>query len=140
MSPPVAKPFPRFIADSPQESIPYGDFETRLRQSFPGVRFHGQAAPRLVNTVNFAFPEVTGEVLAIALDLAGFAVSTGSACASGAVEASHVLQAMGLDESAARGAVRVSLGWNTTGDDVNRFLDALPGVVERVREGLSGRS
>jgi cysteine desulfurase len=113
--------------------------ETRLRQAFPGIRFHGQAAPRLVNTVNFALPDVTGEVLAIALDLAGFAVSTGSACASGAVEPSHVLRAMGCDENAARGAVRVSLGWNTSGGDVDRFLEALPGVVQQVREGL-GRS
>jgi cysteine desulfurase len=112
--------------------------ETRLRQAFARIRFHGQGAPRLANTVNFALPDVSGEVLAIALDLAGFAVSTGSACASGAVEPSHVIRAMGFDEHEARGAVRVSLGWSTTGEDVDRFLEALPGVVERVREGMAG--
>jgi cysteine desulfurase len=111
--------------------------ETRLRQILPRVHFHGQGAPRLVNTVNFAVPNLSGEVLVIALDLAGFAVSTGSACASGAVEPSHVIRAMGFDEADARGAVRVSLGWSTTRAEVDRFLEVLPSVVERVREGMA---
>jgi cysteine desulfurase len=111
--------------------------ETRLRQMFARIHFHGQAAPRLANTVNFAVPDVSGEVLVIALDLAGFAVSTGSACASGAVEPSHVIRAMGFEESDARGAVRVSLGWSTTAADVDGFLEMLPGVVDRVREGMT---
>lgn len=110
--------------------------ETRLREGFPEIRFHGQAAPRLANTVNFAVPGVPGETLAIALDLAGFAVSTGSACASGAVEPSHVIAAMGFDENEARGAVRVSTGWNTTREDIDRFVAALPRIVEQVRAGL----
>ena len=107
-----------------------------MRERFPDVRFHGQAASRLPNTVNFSVPGVPGETLAIACDLAGFAVSTGSACASGAVEPSHVLLAMGHDEAEARGAVRLSVGWSTRTEDVDRFLDAVPGIVERVREGL----
>jgi cysteine desulfurase len=111
--------------------------ETQLRNRYPQVRFHGQAAPRLGNTVNFALPDATGEVLAIALDLAGFAVSTGSACASGAVEPSHVILAMGLDENEARGAVRISLGWSTRTADVDRFLELLPQVVQQVREGTT---
>ncbi len=109
--------------------------ETRLRAGFPGVRFHGEGAPRLPNTVNFALPDVPGEVLAIALDLAAISVSTGSACASGAVEPSHVIQAMGFDEEASRGAVRVSLGWSSTTEEVDRFLGCLPRVVEQVLEG-----
>jgi len=111
--------------------------ETQLRNRYPQVRFHGQAAPRLGNTVNFALPDASGEVLAIALDLAGFAVSTGSACASGAVEPSHVIRAMGLDENEARGAVRISLGWSTRSADVDRFLELLPLVVQQVREGTT---
>lgn len=111
--------------------------ETRLRASFPEVRFHGQAGPRLPNTVNFALPKVPGESLVIALDLAGFALSTGSACASGAVEPSHVIRAMGFDEGEARGAVRVSLGWNTQVEEVDAFLDVLPGVVDQVRRHLT---
>jgi cysteine desulfurase len=111
--------------------------ETRLRRMFPAARFHGQAVPRLTNTLNFAVPDVSGEVLVIALDLAGVSVSTGSACASGAVEPSHVMQAMGFDEIEARGAVRVSLGWSTTQTDVDRFLDLLPDIVTRIRKGQS---
>ncbi len=113
--------------------------ETRLRTLFPDVRIHGQAAPRLANTVNFAIPGLPGETLVIALDLAGFAVSTGSACASGAVEPSHVIQAMGFGEDEARGAVRLSLGWSTTEDDVDHFLRRIPEVVEQVRSGLKQR-
>ncbi len=109
--------------------------ETQLKERIPSVRFHGQAASRLPNTVNFAIPGVSGEMLAIALDMAGFAVSTGSACASGAVEPSHVLQAMRLTEDEARGAIRVSLGWNNTMEQVERFLDVLPEKAESVREG-----
>ena len=111
--------------------------ETRLRRIFPEIRFHGQAASRLPNTLNFALPEVSGETLAIALDLAGVAVSTGSACASGAVEPSHVIRAMGYDEGEARGAVRVSMGWSTEAADVDRFLELLPQVVEQVRHGVA---
>ena len=111
--------------------------ETRLREQFDDLRFHGQAAGRLPNTVNFAIPGVPGEVLAIALDLAGFAVSTGSACASGAVEPSHVLLDMGFDEQEARGAIRVSLGWSTKPAEVDRFLEQFPEVVEQVRSGLA---
>jgi len=110
--------------------------ETRLREFYPTVRFHGQVASRLPNTVNFAIPGVSGEMLTIALDLAGIAVSTGSACASGAVEPSHVLLDMGFEEDEARAAVRVSLGWSTTTDEVEEFLTRFPEVVEQVREGL----
>jgi cysteine desulfurase len=109
--------------------------ETRLRRRYLEIRFHGQAAPRLPNTVNFALPGISGETLAIALDLAGVAVSTGSACASGAVEPSHVIRAMGYDEAEARGAVRLSLGWSTAAEEIDRFLELLPRVVEQVRLG-----
>lgn len=112
--------------------------ETRLREICPDVRFHGEGVSRLPNTVNFAVPGVAGETLAIGLDLAGVAVSTGSACASGAVEPSHVLTAMGFDEPEAGGAVRVSLGWSTTREDVEAFLDAFPAVLRRAREALAG--
>jgi cysteine desulfurase len=111
--------------------------ERRLRELYPDVRFHGQAASRLPNTVNVALPGVPGETLAIALDLAGFAVSTGSACASGAVEPSHVIREMGYDVAEAKGAVRISMGWSTEPADVDRFLENLPGVVEQVRQGLA---
>jgi cysteine desulfurase len=111
--------------------------ETQIRQRFPDVRLHGQGAPRLPSTLSFALPDVSGEVLAIALDLAGVAVSTGSACASGAVEPSHVMLAMGCDELEARGTIRVSMGWSTAPEDVECFLETLGTVVERVRAGAA---
>lgn len=111
--------------------------EAALREGFPGARVHGEAAPRLPNTVCFSLPGVPGEALVIALDVDGFAVSTGSACASGAVEPSHVLRAMGLDEAGARAAVRVSMGWSTTENDVLRFLARLPAIAGRVRSAMT---
>jgi len=110
--------------------------ESRLREMYPTVRFHGQGVSRLPNTVNFAIPGVPGEMLTIALDLAGIAVSTGSACASGAVEPSHVLLDMGYEEDEARGAVRISMGWSTMPADIDGFFERLPATVEQVREGL----
>ena len=102
-----------------------------------GVRIHGEHVPRLPNTVNAAFPGVSGETLVIALDLAGFAVSTGSACASGAVTPSHVIRAMGYGEEEARGAVRFSLGWSTTADAIDAVLAALPPLLARAT--MAGR-
>jgi len=110
--------------------------ETRLRERCPQVSIRGDGAPRLPNTVNFALSDVPGETLVIALDVAGFALSTGSACASGSRRPSHVIRAMGLGEKEARASVRVSLGWNTSEDEVERFLEALPRLVEQVRKGL----
>ena len=110
--------------------------ETGILGRFDGARIHGSDVPRLANTVSFAIPGVPGELLAIALDLEGIAVSTGSACASGAVEPSHVLRAMGYTEAESKETVRVSTGWSTTPDDVERFLDVLPSVVARLRASI----
>jgi cysteine desulfurase len=107
--------------------------ESGFRAIAPKVRIHGDGVPRAANTVNAAFPGVSGETLVIALDLAGFAVSTGSACASGAVAPSHVIRAMGYNEDQARGAVRVSMGWSTTADAIDRLLAALPDLLARAK-------
>ncbi len=114
-----------------------GRLESELRAIAPGVRIHGEGVLRLPNTINAAFPGVSGETLVIALDLAGFAVSTGSACASGAVTPSHVIRAMGYGDEEARGAVRVSLGWDTTDDTIDQFLAALPRLLARAT--MAGR-
>ena len=68
------------------------------------------------------------------LDLAGIAVSTGSACAAGSVEPSHVLQALGCDEAGAKSAIRFSAGMHTTEEEIAQVLEALPQIVERVRK------
>jgi cysteine desulfurase len=88
---------------------------------------------RLPNTSCIAVPGVKAETLVIGLDLAGIAVSSGSACSSGKVEASHVLSAMGVPEEVAQGAIRVSLGFATKRDDIDNFLKAFAELIERLR-------
>ncbi|MCW6509737.1 cysteine desulfurase family protein [Lichenifustis flavocetrariae] len=94
----------------------------------------GAAAPRLPNTTCFAVPHTSAEVLLIALDLAGIAVSTGSACSSGKVSRSHVLEAMGVGPHLSQGALRVSTGWASTTDDIARFLDAFGAALRRMHK------
>jgi cysteine desulfurase len=89
----------------------------------------GAGVERLPNTVAFAVPGLRAETALIAFDLAGVAVSSGSACSSGKVKRSHVLQAMGVEPALAEGAIRVSLGWNSTKEDVFRFAKACESVL-----------
>ncbi len=99
------------------------------------------AARALPGTLHLTVPGAEGDSLLMLLDLAGFAVSTGSACQAGVPEPSHVLLAMGLDEQAARGALRVSLGPETTEAEVDALLAALPAAVERATSaGLAART
>ncbi len=97
-----------------------------------GVRVNGSSAARVPNTSSLAFDEVDAEVLVIALDLEGIAVSSGSACSSGTTRRSHVLEAMGLREEAGR-SIRVSLGPATTREDIDRFAASLEAVLDRIR-------
>jgi cysteine desulfurase len=107
-------------------------FEDGLR-SIEDVRVHCQASPRLPNTSHFAVTGVEGEALTIRLDLTGFAVSTGSACASGAVEPSPTLLAMGLPADEALSSLRVSFGLTNTVAEVDDFLSALQREVAALR-------
>ena len=91
--------------------------------------------PRLANTSCIAVPGAKAETLVIGLDLAGVAVSSGSACSSGKVEASHVLAAMGVAPEIARGAIRVSLGFESKRDDIEAFLKAFGELIERLKTG-----
>lgn len=97
--------------------------EAAIAAAAPGTIFVGQGAKRLPNTSCFATPGWKGETQVMQMDLAGFAISAGSACSSGKVRASKVLTAMGYGEDVAAGAIRVSLGLETTEDDVMRFAD-----------------
>ena len=90
----------------------------------PEVRIFGAEGPRLANTSCLAMPGVRAETQVMALDLAGVAVSAGAACSSGKVAPSHVLQAMGVEDALADGAIRVSLGWASVPEDVDLFLAA----------------
>jgi cysteine desulfurase len=97
-----------------------------------GVNSSGAA--RVPNTTNFWFDCIEGEALVIALDLKGLAVSSGAACSSGAIEPSHVLLAMGVSQQRARSSVRVSLGKQTTQEDVDFAIGVIPETVARLRE------
>ncbi len=98
-------------------------------QAMPPVTIFGAAAGRLANTTQFALAGWDGEALLMHLDRKGYAVSSGSACASGSGEPSHVLLAMGIDAATAKGAVRVSLGKDNTAAEVQGFLAALAGFA-----------
>jgi len=90
------------------------------------------------NTTNISFDRVEAESLLIALDLEGIAVSTGSACSSGTLEPSHVLRAMGLPAHRTQNSLRFSLGIYSTQEEVDRVIDVLPKLVEKLR-GLTRR-
>lgn len=94
-------------------------------QQIPGVVVHGLRAARVANTVQFSLPGYDGEALLMMLDRQGFAVSSGSACASGRGEPSHVLLAMGVEQELARAAVRVSFGPDNSSDEVDGLLRVL---------------
>jgi cysteine desulfurase len=95
---------------------------------------NGDGAMRVPNTANIHFDHVDGEAMVIALDLKGVAVSTGAACSSGAIEASHVLLAMGLRRDQARASIRFSLGKQTSAEDIDFALALVPETVARLRE------
>ncbi|KQI72610.1 aminotransferase [Loktanella sp. 5RATIMAR09] len=98
--------------------------ETAIEAAEKSTIFVGKGLDRLPNTSCFASPGWKGETQVMAMDLAGFAVSAGSACSSGKVKTSRVLQALGMDDEVASSAIRVSLGIETTEDEVMRFVQA----------------
>lgn len=105
--------------------------ESAIAQGPGKVSVFGKGVERLPNTVCFALPGLAADTALIAFDLEGVAVSSGSACSSGKVAASHVLKAMGAAEDAVASAIRVSLGWNTTDEDVNRFIESWQRIAGR---------
>jgi cysteine desulfurase len=104
--------------------------EARLKAATPKAIIFGADAGRVPNTTLVAVPGMKAETAVIALDLAGFAVSSGAACSSGKVQPSHVLAAMGASPELARGGVRISLGWTTTETEIDCFFDAWIKVAE----------
>ncbi|MFH2010423.1 MAG: cysteine desulfurase family protein [bacterium] len=108
--------------------------ERTLRERLPGVTVNGHPALRLPNTLHVSFDGVQGEALLINLDLMGVAVSTGAACSSGSEDPSHVLTAMGLDERQARGSIRLSLGRDTTGAQIDRTVELVTNAVTALRQ------
>ena len=111
-----------------------GRFEQSVLERIPRSRVNSNVVPRVPNTSNIAFEGIEGEALVIALDLAGFAVSTGAACSSGAVQASHVLLAMGMSVARAKSSMRFSMGRLNSEADVDALVGALEASVARLRK------
>ena len=107
--------------------------EEGIRERVPAVSVNGAGAARGPNTTNLCFEAIEGEAMVISLDLKGYAVSSGSACSSGAVEPSHVLMAMGLTPERARSSVRFSLGRGNTLDQVDALIEAVAESATQLR-------
>jgi cysteine desulfurase len=107
--------------------------ETGILAAIPGAHVNCAGSPRLPNTTNIRFDGIEGEPMVIGLDLRGFAVSSGAACSSGAVEPSHVLTAMGLTREEARSSIRFSLGASNSAEDVAALIEAVRESVQHLR-------
>ena len=112
--------------------------EARLTRLAPAARVFGREVERLPNTTCITMPGVSNQTQLIEFDLAGIAVSTGSACSSGKVGPSHVLAAMGVEPEVAASAIRISLGWASTAEEVDHLLDAWGRLYARTRQPVTG--
>lgn len=114
-----------------------GALRRRLRDGLaaavPNIRVNGHPEDVLPNTLNVSFPGAEGEAILLRLDMKGIEVSTGSACASGSLDPSHVLMAIGVRQELAHGSVRFSFGWDNTPDDVDYVLEVLPEIIKNLR-------
>ena len=127
------------VADASEMEMLRNRFEARVG-ALEGVEVNSGRVARLPHTSNILFRGVSGEALLIALDTAGMAVSTGSACASGSIEPSHVLLAMGRTVAEARSSVRFSFGRYNTVEEVDRLGETVVGAVKRLRTGKTRRA
>jgi cysteine desulfurase len=118
------------------------ELATQLKAAVSGLVVNGEESPRAPHLLSIAIEGADSEALLMHLDLAGIAASSGSACSTGAVEPSHVLVAMGVPRDLALGAIRFSLGRESTPDDVKRAVEVVPSVVAKVRRlaGVLGRA
>jgi len=115
--------------------------ERELAGAIPGLVVNAAGATRLSNTSSLTLPGVDAEAMVIRMDLAGFAISTGSACSTGAARPSHVLAAMGLNRDQSASTIRVSLGQSTTSDDIETFVPALSAAAAALRgAGVGGKA
>ncbi|MBN2190379.1 MAG: cysteine desulfurase [Candidatus Aureabacteria bacterium] len=111
-----------------------------IRKNIPDAHFNGHPEDSLVSTLNVSFKGAEGEAILLYLDLAGIAVSTGSACASGSLDPSHVLLATGISPELAHGSIRISMGRLTDKKDIEYVLDTLPGIIKKIRNMSSAYS
>jgi len=105
-----------------------------IEEKIPYCRLNGSREHRVCNNVNFSFRYIEGESILMLLDMNGIAASSGSACASGSLDPSHVLLAIGLPHEIAHGSLRLSVSDENTDEEVDRVLEVLPGIIERLRQ------
>lgn len=111
--------------------------EARLLATTPGAKVFGCDAPRLPNTSKLLMPGVSSEIQVISFDMAGIEVSAGSACSAGRIEPPYVLRAMGVSDQDALCALRVSLGWDTTEAEIDRFVGEWGRIFARAGSGIA---
>ena len=108
--------------------------EKTLLATIPDCEVNGDVKHRLPNTTNIGFKYIEGEAILLSLDQYGICASSGSACTSGSLEPSHVLQAMGLPYTILHGSIRFSLSRYTTDKEIDKVLEVMPGIVQRLRD------
>jgi cysteine desulfurase len=123
----------KMASEAPRLAALRDRLEAGVLSKVSNTERNGAASPRVPNTTNISIDRVEAESLLIGLDLAGIAVSSGSACSSGTLEPSHVLKAMGLPHARTLGSIRFSLGAANTDADVDRVIETLPPIVEKLR-------
>ncbi|MDR2445812.1 MAG: cysteine desulfurase [Treponema sp.] len=115
----------------------FSPLRERLREGLvkliPNITVNGHPTDVIPNTLNVSFPGAEGESILLALDLAGIEASTGSACASGSLDPSHVIMAIGAEPELAHGSIRFSLGWGVAREAVDYIIETLPPIIERLR-------
>ena len=104
-----------------------------LLEKIPNIKINGHPVDVLPNTLNVSFPGAEGESILLSMDMKGIEASTGSACASGSLEPSHVLMATGLGPELAHGSIRFSLGWGITEEDIDYIIEEVPPIIARLR-------
>lgn len=104
-----------------------------LQKNVPNIKMNGHPKDMLPNTLNISFPGAEGEAILLSLDLKGIEASTGSACASGSLDPSHVLMAIGVWPELAHGSIRFSLGWGITAADIDYVIETVPPIIKRLR-------
>jgi cysteine desulfurase len=106
-----------------------------IEKNIPKIKINGSQAANemLPNTLNVSFPGAEGESILLMMDIKGIEASTGSACASGSLDPSHVLLAIGVGPELAHGSIRFSLGWGITEDDINYVIEVLPPLIAHLR-------
>ncbi|MDR1617526.1 MAG: cysteine desulfurase [Treponema sp.] len=114
-----------------------GALRNRLRDGLaaeiPNIKINGHPFDVLPNTLNVSFPGAEGEAILLSMDIMGIEASTGSACASGSLEPSHVIMALGVESELAHGSIRFSLGWGIGSDDIDYIIETLPPIISKLR-------